>query len=694
MRRLLAAIVAASILTATCATARQAVVLPKEKENYNPVSGGPGLTQFYQNLTLEILTALINHSNYGGVDFYTPEQAPTTLAASGMIGGKSYNGVVWPGWRMSASVANTGAMGCYPCSLTTWRIAPDPNYAPTKPQWFIDCGQAETVFSTSASCSTGFNGETGDPAHQAPGYGGGRINLMGTPYVWGMPQGVSMPIPGWKSNTGQTQADTTNDATGVIPSGGYRVLIGGYGSNWCNYPLSAGTPPAWRDSLYYNSLTFARLNYGSLGHYVWYFPFGSYGHFLSESMNRDYSPSAPILWSYWQSSAVNSNGPTAAKDQRTNGGDPGLFLCGAAAYDSLVGRDLLGTNWTPYRQAIHISGVASRGGQFLGGGISPADSTVEKAYIDSLWALGVPVTASVRCDSIQTYASEINYMKSRGFKFAVERYNGTALTDSAALALLTAQVGANRVDRTLFGNMHNFTLVEFGNVPGNKLPLVVASTDSVAWLLYRQGFRALAFDAELDSAMTTSDVPYWSSGQRTIPINLGGAPSAQWLTVLAYPGRNPRGATMGNGRDSMEATFGTAHRMPNDSTFITGMYQRHMYGMILSHWLPALDRGRIFNTGYSTGTLTKTQTIFPWFGEPNITGTISPRANCNTGTNIISISASSLGSGGWGAASPNAPGWYEVKYTVNACRAAGVLAGRNMVNFVYPDQIGPQDIRR
>ena len=83
-----------------------------------------------------------------------------------------------------------------------------------------------------------------------------------------------------------------------------------------------------------------------------------------------------------------------------------------------------------------------------------------------------------------------------------------------------------------------------------------------------------------------------------------------------------------------------------------------------------------------------------WRGEPELSGRISAKANTNTGTNIVRISMSNLGSGPWGSASPNIPGWYQLKYTVNMARAINALAGRTLIQFVYPDQLSPRDIQR
>ena len=704
MRRLIALVSLLLLIGVEVASARFAVILPRDKGDYDRGLNPPNfIGQTFQNRTYELLSAWLRQ-NPGGFDVYRPEQIRTSFIARGVVipsgqygaragvdaayGADSitYSEVIWPGWRMNNFVTNQiGSAGCYPCSLTVYL---ESGYKVTKPQLFIDQGSGECMFGTTDPCSTGYNGETGDPGHQAPGYGGARIQSMtNTGYVWSTVPGCSVPIPQWKSSIpGTVHVDTTVDYVVNLPMGGYRVLLGGQGSNWVQSPFSS-TPPAWRDSLY-SPLQLARTMLTQYGNYVWYFPFGSYGMFLSESLNQHMGAgAAPIMWSSWSSGAPNSNGPSSVLDARTNGGDPSLLSCGVAAFDSLSGGDVLGKNFQPLKQSIRVFGVGTRGGMFLGGGISPADTVTYKASIDSLFTLGVPIDVGVRCDSIATYASEINYWRAKGAHFSVERWAGTSMTLAAQFAALKAQVGADRVDAVLGGPKHDFTAAE---VPLGSL---TANLDSLVYTLYSTGFRALTFNAQSDSATTVASTPPWHSDQRVIQVRY--ASNSARLMALSYPGYNDRGATMSSGRDSSVAYGSGKNGYGNDSCFAAQMTQRTWYGALTNHWLPALDYGEIFNTSPRSGASIATGTgQRPWFGEPELTGRISRNAMLNTGTNLIVISTSSLGSGGWGAASPNAPGWYQVKWTVNAAKAINAFAGRTLIQFVYPDQIGPQDIRR
>ena len=226
--------------------------------------------------------------------------------------------------------------------------------------------------------------------------------------------------------------------------------------------------------------------------------------------------------------------------------------------------------------------------------------------------------------------------------------------------------------------------------------------DSVAYAIRAAGFTSFAVNAEEDSTLSRTDTPAWTTTQRIAPCSDG-----RFLLMLAYPGYNHRGAAMGNGRDSARVSYAECGNTldsrwcPNDSMFASHYLHRTVMGLIGQRWIEPFNRKAIFNLADSSGAtparwyspLTPKQ-YWGYHGEPELTGRISDKANQATGTNVIRVSASSLGSGPWGTASPNMPGFYQIKYAVNVVRAINQLDGRTLISFTYPDNLSPKDIQR
>lgn len=126
-----------------------------------------------------------------------------------------------------------------------------------------------------------------------------------------------------------------------------------------------------------------------------------------------------------------------------------------------------------------------------------------------------------------------------------------------------------------------------------------------------------------------------------------------------------------------------------DTSYCGAYARRSWLGLISGSWHYAIDFPSVFGLAGSS-----VSADGYWNGEPATTGIISSKSNISTGTNFMRVSASSLGSGAFGMASPNRPGYYQIKYFVNAARAINHLAGRTLVTFVYPDQLTPKDMQR
>jgi len=689
MKRALTILLA--VLIATPALGGRAVVIaPSGKELRSATLGNMVLVAGAMQATLDQTTGTLTRLNtYGrsGFDVVRPSAARTTLARYGSVGGKSYSVVIWPAWRLNvSSVAGGFPPGLTPESLTVSAAEGNGNYTPTVRHVFVDGYPNECGFATNAAYdSTGWNGETFDPAHQGPGYAGGRTGINGTDYWWQTPQGAAAGVGVWRNAGGGSPTDTTADpwvsASGEpMPDGGWRTVVGQQASNWVNSPFE-DTPPAWRDSLY-QPLDAAHAMVNGWGAYQWSFPDGYYGMYVADQLNGHIDGAAPITYIHWAGFSPPDVGGAATYTDNRNIGDPIIVPIGLAHVDSVTGGDLFGPHPNVLQLSAIMRGVAfHKSGMYGADGFFLPDSVGWKRGVDSLFALGVTVVCGVCCDSIQQYASEINYLAQfPNAYFAVERWAGTTLSFREARAALEAQVGAGRVSSLLMGGMHDINgLVEAG-------VLVPQRADSIAWAIRHAGFTCVSFNAEADSAASMADSTAWTSQQRALFCAGGG-----YVMALAYPGFNHRGATIANGRDSTEETYGSAHKMPNDSTFVSHYYQRSIYGLLYDYWFPPIDYSKVRNT---SGRFQTTATQRPWYGEPALSGAISPKATVRTGTNLLCISSSNLGTGQYGTASPNMPGFYYLKYVRNALYALNYSDGRTLARFVLPEELGAQDIRR
>jgi hypothetical protein len=89
--------------------------------------------------------------------------------------------------------------------------------------------------------------------------------------------------------------------------------------------------------------------------------------------------------------------------------DAPTLLFALAHLDSLTGGKVWesSTSKLPLRAAVTIDGAFTRTGRQFAGGTNITDSTVVKASLDSLAALGIPVTVGVNVDSIAAYPYEV-----------------------------------------------------------------------------------------------------------------------------------------------------------------------------------------------------------------------------------------------------------------------------------------------
>lgn len=718
MKRLAALAAALCLLTSTAHAKGVVLIQTTKYEITTNVSSNAITVPVSQTLydvttryTLGWLDRLGARGNYDIIR--TTSRTRSIDIASGLINGVQYDWGIMIGRAFSISSANNIVTACYPCSMTVSKSAETwaDGYQPKIPWLVVEVPAQEGGFSTTTQCSLGVSQNTGsnDPGHQFAGYGGGRIWVPSGDYAWPMNQAGSV------HSTVASAGDTTSGSLGaqlglrtIDPDS--RIIVGAHASNWSQYPF-ADTPPAWRDSLYSDSWfqqAFAKLlgswdgehpfmspdsaNVTSWGVYVWDDPGTRWG----TQDGVDGSRTKTLTYVHWLAPGVIHAfaGASNSDDEQTRiSGVPEVIGLGVVHLDSLTGGRVLGRS--TIRLAAGVTDLVSEGGTFSGGGGQwSSDSVSMQASLDSLRSLGIPIVGTVDTDSLTLLSWGVSQVKNfvrRGFRLAVQRDADNTATLTAQRAALTPY---GRVDRVLWGKKSDFTAAQLGVCS----PLLA---DSVAYAIRYAGFTGIAMNAEEDSTISSSDTPWWPTSQRVAPASNG-----QWLMVLAYPGYNHRGAAMGNGRDGMQRYNWTGDAQasrwaPNDSTFCSHYMHRTILGAITNRWMDPDQRRAVFGQRDSSGTLVSLvrSALIPaanwtWHGEPELSGTVSPKANVDTGTNLIRVSMSSLGSGQWGSASPNMPGFYQLKYTVAWANAMNRLAGRTVVSFVYPEDLTPRDIQR
>ena len=701
----------------------------------------PGSYDVFDDRQVQTTRAAAGYVNVNGT--------PTQYSQFVWVGNRMNYGA---GQNVAESASDVSA-GCYPCSLT---ITADTTYIPRVPHLFIGSGFNEADFTTvaSARCSTGAKGESPDPGRQFT-LAASRLKLEGTNLVWAEPLGARPQIPVTKRLGGgapqQMITDKVAQASSFYePMDGLRVVIGVHASNWVWYGDSlwaTGILPAWRDSLYeWNGATgvngdslissqkAVHVDWGSnnnpsasgvgystpwnWGAYMGYFPQKTSGLYLWAKYNDKWTTGnpvntavSPMIFDHWSTPAAIDNwsgaGTTTGQNTRMIG-SPGILWMGVAMLDSASGGNVLGSSVRPRQVAIQVSGVCRRKNSLTAAdAISPSDTVSFKASADSLDALGVPIIYGVCVDSMASYPSDLRYLKTKSnARFAVERWNGTTFSLHGADSALSANVGASRVDRVLMGSTNNWTTTEMRwrhqyanglySAPDSLALVTLTDADSIAWVIAVNGFRGVSQDAEADSAISGTSAPgTWTAMQREVPLrSLYSRKPAASILGLTFPGYNPRGGTQGNGRDRQQFVLNTSgENIFVDSMIVTHYVERSMWGMFMPYWFPPVvvqDRPFIFNTAAATFNGLNAQA----FCEPYLTGTIGRNALLMTGTNLVRVTASSLGSGDGGTAAPNRPGWFQIKYFVNQCKAINRLGGRTLIAIVNPDQISLRDIRR
>lgn len=354
--------------------------------------------------------------------------------------------------------------------------------------------------------------------------------------------GLAVPVLGVFSHSGPggfTEAvnsyiDRTGDTTGLsgwaqTSSGDAAFMFGKTFGSWqppggyTNGMLVNATPPAGGLRKLIGSSKYARSIYYGFGNYFcdWCDSVTTWGSdtvFMWERPMSHISGSAPIVFA-----RISGNG-WPVSDSGVVSGDPGypppaevsydMLVAGLARIDSLTGGEVFSRGKLPLRIAITIDDAFSYRRRRGPGGILRADSATFSATMDSLNSLGIPVTFGVNYDSMAAYPEWRRWLlKVNKARFAPQSRLG--IRDSTGIVL--GNSSPNQFYDPL-GKLRKRALVGPGNMADttylSALQLGMCKVDS-------------AFPGRLSRSLLPADDDY-------VPANISGRAGAHYDDSLMY----------------------------------------------------------------------------------------------------------------------------------------------------------------
>ena len=425
---------------------------------------------------------------------------------------------------------------------------------------------------------------------------------------------------------------------------------------------------------------------------------------------------------------------------------PTLLYC-LAHLDSLTGGKVweASTSKIPLKAAITIDGAFTRNKRTWSLGFADADSTVIKASLDSLAALGVPVTVGVNVDSIAAYPYEVAWWnKLRGARFSPQAWSGVdrflqrtnnqpPAVDTSTQVYPVAGSGnwtlAFPVDifgryraRAFYGDSASLHTVDGADSsiyqgllaakaivktywPDRVSGLLMAARDdyspyryfpqtswidSLTYVIRKAGFIALRTDVQYRDAdpsrwkLALSEVRLLRGGmgsQRYVPNNFGGGDALRLLGVNGYQ----------NTGASYQYTLAAGTNIDTTAA-LTEFYGQSSAS---SPPVPTMYMSR-FYSGFLYDKFVDPDYFQQGYGfkDNNATNMIggawfpmedhfSPSGHGS----IFKITATELSGDPAGVASR--PGYWAIKSLANSFAAINAAAGRNVCVLGYPEDIVP-----
>ena len=479
-----------------------------------------------------------------------------------------------------------------------------------------------------------------------------------------------------------------------VRPGGIRKLIRSSQSP-LTYLNSRAYNAAWADSAYNYSATADTLHLWDL---------------LNAHIPGSKSMTIACAWGAGAmvDSLADANDPSSTVRPATEGDIP-LIMMALAHLDSLSGGKVFGHK--PLKVAFTVDQACSRGNRRGPHGPYVDDESAYYAVLDSIAALGVPITFGVNVDSLTAYAAEVAKLKAIArARFAPQSWrmiadtsdtpgNTTAssdrlidvwghnrkrvyvgdgsATDTSLFALLRQQrikadvvFGSARVSRFALAPLDDWSPLGLtGRNRANEL-------DSLFYAVTLAGYSGIRVDGQRPEANANTNV----GPGKTNPLgyyNRQGyqrwslASASGGMKLLAHNGFYLGGGALqwaGEGGDSTAADrFGLLYAEYNREWI--GLTQDHdnPYDLFPYSWLGAGDP-RLVNDVVAS-----------------VDRFHAPRRAYVRKLHAGDFSGATGGTNG----PPARPGWWILKNMVIQARAINLLAGRPIVTFTYPENVEP-----
>lgn len=391
----------------------------------------------------KVLSVMIAAADALGIQYdVVSENAYKTIYATngrldlGINGSRTYAGQCFLNFRASGA---THFAGCNPESLTKVRATGETPGAATRAGWpdiptlFVGPSTvpSASMWANAANCTTGAGTVSAFPSNSTR-Y---AFNLIGTPLTW-------------------KEWDTFNPIPRSSAAGILRTIVGaGYSAAGNGSGTNGNKLCAWCDSMKFATQITADT-------------------MLFWARYRSTSEPAPLFFG-----AINAgaNGTPSI----------GMAIMMLSAMDSAANHQLIGAKpgWRPKKSAFYIAGALAHTGSsyritasapgemqthFTWCATDSCDSLNQKAGIDSVAALDVPVTIGVNCspDTLSRYANEIAWWKRiTRARFSPESWKGVNSTATNPLESGLGNAGDSApVD--IFGALRSRVLVSAARLGG------------------------------------------------------------------------------------------------------------------------------------------------------------------------------------------------------------------------------------
>jgi len=392
--------------------------------------------------------------------------------------------------------------------------------------------------------------------------------------------------------------------------------------------------------------------------------------------------------------------------------DGSVLMFALARFDSLTGGQVFKK---PIKAAVVIKGGFERIGRRFAGGSNDDDSTVVKASIDSLKALGVPLTVTVNVDSIASYPNEIAWWNTLGqARFAPVATTGlskyvaadTANVPNAAWSesrpvdifgrfrtrsfyvpndssVYGGLKAAQDIAKTYgFNNLSKTVIAPLDDWSPRNMRWATQAYDSLLYAFRKAGYSAVLADVQRPEgsifripAANRDRVQGWFGKQEWYRNKIDG----ERFAVVGHTGYNITGGSM----NFMQKPDGDSASVPGFSYGSTLISTPTASNLALSRFWGGLLHDRWDD--------------YDWSGQNDATSGMGGYLDIRYSSadtfhgyrraSVLLVHVSDLG--GVPNGPPARPGWWAIKSIKRSFQAINAVAGRTVAVLGYPEDLEP-----